>query len=212
MHTDADIINAAAGIAPGSPLDKLRDARKMARENAQKSVHLLFDSGDGDASLVERLALGVFVTTLHGSREISQAYAGELAGIGDHPPAPALMAALQDELKAALRPGTQGPYGIFPAGPLSAENLPGPVYAVSAANRPALGERLAAALEHGHLLTFHPRDAGAEHLQKLLNAGWSPTGIVVISEIIAFLAYQVRVAHGLEALKNFGGTDERSGS
>jgi len=57
------------------------------------------------------------------------------------------------------RGAAQGPYGSYPAGPLSAEDMAGPVYRVPAAARQALGPRLAAALEHAHLLVFHPRDA-----------------------------------------------------
>ncbi|MFT4004057.1 MAG: CMD domain protein, partial [Rhizobium sp.] len=74
------------------------------------------------------------------------------------------------------------------------------VYEVTSENRDALGPKLAAALEHSHLLVFRPREASAAALQKLLDAGWTATGIVTLSQIVAFLAFQIRVVAGLKAL------------
>jgi uncharacterized protein YciW len=51
-----------------------------------------------------------------------------------------------------------------------------------------------------HLLVFHPRDAAPARLQALLDAGWSTTDIVTLSQIIAFLSFQIRVAAGLRVL------------
>ena len=47
------------------------------------------------------------------------------------------------------------------------------------------------------MLVFHPRDAAPPYLQALVDAGWSTTGIVVISQLVAFLSYQIRVVAGL---------------
>jgi CMD domain protein len=64
-----------------------------------------------------------------------------------------------------------------------------------------LGARLAAAFDHAHLLVFHPRDAAPARLQALLDAGWSTTtDIVTLSQMIAFLSFQIRVAAGLRVL------------
>src|SRR3954451_10110615 len=93
-----------------------------------------------------------------------------------------------------------GPYGHSPPGPLKREDVPGPDYRASAGVRDALGPRLAAAFEHAHMLVFHPRDAAPSYLQALIDAGWSTTGIVVISQIVAFLSYQIRVVAGLRVL------------
>ena len=68
---------------------------------------------------------------------------------------------------------------------------------MSEAGRQALGTRLAAAFEHTHMLVFHPRDAAAPALQALLDAGWSTTDIVTVSQLVSFLAYQIRVVAGL---------------
>jgi uncharacterized protein YciW len=51
-----------------------------------------------------------------------------------------------------------------------------------------------------HLLVFHPRDAEPVALQALLDAGWSTTDIVTLSQIAAFLSFQIRVVAGLRTL------------
>ena len=95
---------------------------------------------------------------------------------------------------------TEGPYGRYPTGPLSREDTAGPSYRMGAATRRALGPRLAAAFEHVHMLVFHPRDAEPAALQALLDAGWSTTDIVTLSQIVAFLSFQIRVVIGLRTL------------
>jgi CMD domain protein len=104
-------------------------------------------------------------------------------------------------VKAEIARGmTKGPYGAYPAGPLSVEDVEGMRFAVSDTHRPVLGKTLSAALEHAHLLVFHPRDANPAALQALLDAGWSTTGIVTLSQLVAFLSFQIRVVTGLRAL------------
>ena len=95
---------------------------------------------------------------------------------------------------------TRGPYGQYPAGPLTREDTAGPSYRMGAAGRAALGPRLTAAFEHVHMLVFHPRDAAPPALQALLDAGWSTTDIVTLSQIVAFLSFQIRVVTGLRTL------------
>ena len=67
-----------------------------------------------------------------------------------------------------------------------------------------LGERLAAALDHAHMLVFHPRDADPAALQRLLDAGLSTTAIVTLSQLVAFLSFQIRVVAGLAVLDAAG--------
>src|SRR5262249_31299328 len=95
---------------------------------------------------------------------------------------------------------TKGPYGAFPKGPLSKEDAAGPIHRVADSNRAALGARLAAAFEHVHMLVFHPRDADARSLQSLLDAGWTTTQIGTLSQLVAFLSFQIRVVAGLKVL------------
>ena len=87
---------------------------------------------------------------------------------------------------------------------MSVEDLVGPVFSVAEPHRGVLGARLAAALAHAHMLVFHPRDASAAALQVLLDAGWSNGGIVTLSQLVAFLAFQIRAVAGLRALATAG--------
>lgn len=190
-----DIIDTLAGIGPGSTLDAIRARRLQARENAQKSYHALFEPIDAsDFSLAERAAVAFFVTGLHGESPVAAFYREKLATSVDGAP---LLKAIEAEIECGK---TSGPYGAFPAGPLSIENKAGLIYRVGAERRPALGARLAAALEHAHLLVFRPRDAASADMKALLAAGWSETGIVTLSQLVAFLSFQVRVVSGLRTL------------
>jgi CMD domain protein len=190
-----DIIDKLAGIEPGSALDAIRAKRLQARENAQKSYLTLFEPIDaGEFSLLERAAVAAFVTGLHGESSVATFYRDKLAAIAGG-------AALLEAIDAEIARGkTSGPYGSFPAGPLSVENTAGLIYRVSAASKSALGNRLVAALEHAHLLVFRPRDAASTDMKVLRAAGWSNTGIVTFSQLVAFLSFQVRVVSGLRTL------------
>jgi CMD domain protein len=193
--TDADVIDGLVGIASGSPLDAIRARRPEARIHAQASYRALFaPEVPGDVTAQERFAVGSFVTGLHGETAIAAFYAAGLAASG-------ASAALREAVDAAIAEArAQGPYGSYPAGPLSREDTAGPVYRVAADTRRMLGPRLAAAFEHMHLLVFHPRDAEPVRLQALLDAGWSTTDIVTLSQIAAFLSFQIRVVAGLRTL------------
>ncbi len=192
---DTDVIDTLAGIEPGSALDAIRNRRPQAREQAQASYRALFaPEAPGAFTATERFAVAVFVAGLHGGEEIASFYADGLAASG----ASAQLRGAIDEAVAAAK--GQGPYGAFPAGPLSREDTVGPVYRVAAATRRALGARLTAAFEHLHLLVFHPRDAAPAALQALLDAGWSTTDIVTLSQMAAFLSFQIRVVVGLRVL------------
>jgi CMD domain protein len=195
MMSTPDIIDMLAGIEAGSALDAIRARRLQARDNAQKSYLSLFEPIDaGDVSLLERAAVAAFVTGLHGESPVATFYREKLA-------ASANGAALLEAIEAEIARGkTSGPYGSFPSGPLSVENTAGLIFRVSAANKPALGTRLIAALEHAHLLVFRPRDAASTDMKALLAAGWSNTGIVTFSQLVAFLSFQVRVVSGLRTL------------
>ena len=190
----SDVIDTLAGIAPGSPLDAIRNQRLQARTQAQASYDSLFKpKSEADASKLERIAIACFVAGLHGRPEMEAFYGTALAEAG----APA---AWKGAIAAAASAKGQGPYGHYPKGPLSAEDKPGPVFKIAASERAALGPRLAAAFEHTHMLVFHPRDSAPTYLQALLDAGWSTTGIVVVSQLVAFLSYQIRVVAGLRVL------------
>jgi CMD domain protein len=193
--TDDDVIDALVGITPGSALDALRARRAEARAHAQATYRALFaPEAPGAVSAQERFAVAAFAAGLHGATAIADRYAARLVE-GD------ASAALKEAVDATIKEArTHGPYGRYPAGPLSREDAAGPSYRVPAATRRTLGPRLAAAFEHVHMLVFHPRDAEPAALQALLDAGWSTTDIVTLSQIVAFLSFQIRVVAGLRIL------------
>ncbi|MBV9861077.1 MAG: CMD domain protein [Alphaproteobacteria bacterium] len=190
-----DVLDTLAGIAPGSPLDLLRRRKPVTRENAQASFLALFAPADpGGVSVLERAAVAAFVAGIHDDPAARDFYGAMLSAAGA--PAP-LGAAIVREVAGAAG---SGPYGSFPAGPLSREDAPGRLFSVAPGSRAILGDRIAAALDHAHMLVFHPRDATPAALRKLEAAGWSATDIVTLSQLVSFLCFQLRAACGLRAL------------
>ena len=197
--SEPDIIDLLAGVERNSRLDAIRAQRPEARENAQRSYLALFaPKFPGGVSIEERYALAAFVAGLHGDATIHSFYR---EGLNKQNARPDLSAAVADEI---ARGSAKGPYGRYPPGPLSVEDKAGPIHRIAEANRAKLGVRLSAAFEHAHLLVFHPRDASPPALQALLNAGWSTADIVTLSQLVAFLSFQIRVTVGLRALAAAG--------
>lgn len=202
VHAFPDVIDQLVGVKAGGPIDQVRARRPLARLHAQQSYQALFEPAapppgqDGGFSAVERFAVATFTAALHRQPAFIAFYATGLSRAG-------ASTALQETVIAAAEQGAaSGPYGSYPAGALSAEDVQGPDYVVSAEHRAVLGVRLAAALAHAHLLVLHPRDAKAEGLRTLLDAGWSPDEIVTLSQLVSFLSFQVRVVVGLRALSD----------
>ena len=188
-----DIVDSLAGIAAGSRLDQLRQRRPVTREQIQQSFLALFEPADtSHATLVERYAIAAFVSGLHGAGPAADFFRASLERLQPH-----LVGLVDSEIKLAR---TSGPFGRYPAGPLSAEDSDGKVYQASPDAIAKLGAKLAAAFDHAHLLVFHPRDADPEALRKLTTAGWSTTGAVTVSQLVAFLSFQLRVVAGLAVL------------
>lgn len=63
-----------------------------------------------------------------------------------------------------------------------------------------VGTPLGAALRHADLLTTRPADSRKDDLQALKDAGFTPAGIVSLSQTVAFVSYQLRLIAGLRAL------------
>jgi len=71
---------------------------------------------------------------------------------------------------------------------------------------------LRAALRQVDLLVGRPAASTADDLAGLRAAGWSAAEIVVISQVVGFVSYQVRVAHALrvfDELEDAGGEETR---
>lgn len=186
----ADIIDQLAGIDPGSDLDSVRAQRRQARENAQLSFEALLEpAAPGSFPLAERYAVAAFVARVHGFAEAGDFY---LDLLGDE--APELVAAIET---ASADAADSGPYGVYREPGLAGESVPGRRWAPEA----AVGERLGAALAHTHLLVFRPREADAGAIRALVNAGWDADAIVTLSQLVAFLSFQLRLAWGLRVLR-----------
>ena len=190
-----DIIDRFAGVRAGGSVDALRKHRPATRDNAQASYEALFTGVDEThASLAERAAVAKFVAILHDDEVAATHYAALTRAAGGD----ALADAIADLAETAR---ATGPYGEYPAdGPLAGESVPGLRFSVDDHARSGLGDRLAAALEHAHLLVFRPRESSVAALAALGDAGWSTDGIVTLSQLVAFLAFQLRVAAGLRLL------------
>jgi alkylhydroperoxidase domain protein len=131
MSTETkDIIDVLAGIEPGSSLSGIRGRRLQARENAQISYLALFEPVDfGDVAALERYAVAAFVAGVHGEPAAAGFYLSKLAKIADKAADRSeLVEALQAEIERAK---TSGPYGAFPAGPLSVGDKAGLIYRVA---------------------------------------------------------------------------------
>jgi CMD domain protein len=192
MSQQPDVVDELVGIAPGSPLDAIRRARPQQREHSQVAHDALLDplpSSAAHVSSQERAAVAVYVAALHAAPALVERYGAGLE--------PDLRAAV---LALASRTAVPGPYGEYDAATLEHESVDGLVARALPGERERLGERLAAALEHAHLLVLRPRESGADDLQRLLDAGWDTTGVVTLSQLVSYLAYQVRLVHGLGVL------------
>jgi len=189
----ADIIDVLAGLDAGSPLSTVRDQRAQARDNAQLSFEALLEPAEpGSFPLAERYAVATFVALLHGFTEAAAFYADLLAD-----EAPELAAPIE---AAAAAGAAAGPYGAYREVGLQGENREGLRWHPSSETTAAVGGRLAAALAHTHLLVLRPREARAEHLRALADAEWSADDIVTLSQLVAFLSFQLRAAWGLRVL------------
>ncbi|WAC66013.1 CMD domain protein [Agrococcus sp. SL85] len=190
-----DVIDHLAGVEPGAALDRARRARSDAREHAQQSFLALLEPAEpGGLALADRYAVAAYVALLHdeeGAPSRAAAFYVEL--LEDEAEAP-LVAAVRESAEAGR---ARGPYGTYREPLLAAESEPGPVARIE---RGVIPERLAAALEHAHLLVLHPRDARPESLRALVDAGWEADAIVSLSQLVAFLAFQLRLVHGLRVL------------
>ena len=191
-----DIVDQIAGVTPA--LDALRRRRPVTREQLQASFDALFRPvSDEHVSQAERELVAAFATRLAGSSDATGTYYADRALAADPRRAAVVLAEASD---AAV----EGPFGAYTERGLQDESTEGERYAPSDAAAEALGVRLAAALQHTHLLVFRPREASSDDIGRLLDAGWSADGIITLSQLVSFLAFQQRVITGLRTLAAAG--------
>lgn len=187
-----DIVDQVVGVTPA--LDALRRRRPVTREQLQASFDALFDPFSVEhVSQAEREIVAAFATRLAGSDDPTAQFYAQRALDLDPERAALALAEAADAADA-------GPFGTYTELGLQAENTDGLRYAPTDAVVSALGERLAAALVHTHLLVLRPREAAGADLGRLLQAGWSADGIITLSQLVSFLAFQQRVITGLKVL------------
>jgi len=191
-----DIVDQIAGVTPA--LDALRRRRPVTREQLQASFDALFRPvSDEHVSQAERELVAAFATRLAGSSDATGTFYADRALAADPHRAAVVLAEASD---AAV----EGPFGAYTERGLQSESTEGERYAPSDAAAEALGSRVAAALAHTHLLVFRPREASSADIGRLLAAGWSADGIVTLSQLVSFLAFQQRVITGLRVLAAAG--------
>ena len=191
-----DIVDQIAGVTPA--LDALRRRRPVTREQLQASFDALFHPvSEEHVSQAERELVAAFATRLAGSSDATGTFYADRALAADPHRAAVVLAEASD---AAV----EGPFGAYTERGLQSESTEGERYTPSDAAAEALGSRVAAALAHTHLLVFRPREASSADIGRLLAAGWSADGIVTLSQLVSFLAFQQRVITGLRVLAAAG--------
>ena len=145
-----DVIDRAAGLAPGSPLHSVRRFRAKVVEATQASHDALLQQPVEGLSSADRLRVAAHVCSVAAAASLAHHYEERLASDGgrDAPPSPALPAMLH----------------------------------------------FAAAL------TTDPRRGDRAALDALRRAGLGDAAIVALAQLVAFLAYQLRVVAGLRAI------------
>ncbi|MCD2497840.1 CMD domain protein [Microbacterium nymphoidis] len=188
-----DVVDELTGIEPDERSAALRNRRPVTREQLQASFDALFAPlSDEHFALVDRELVAAFATRLTAD-DAAAAFYADRARSADPVAADIVLA-------EAAQAATTGPFGHYREAGLQNENTDGVRYVPSEDAVIALGSRLAAALAHTHLLVYRPREADDSAIQALLDAGWDADGIITLSQLVSFLAFQQRVAAGLRAL------------
>jgi uncharacterized protein YciW len=145
-----DVIDRAAGLAPGDPLHTARRLRAKVVEATQASHDALLEQPVDGLSTADRLRVAAHVCKIAAATSLAQHYEARLAEAlsCDAPPSPALPAMLQ--------------------------------FAATLTTDPRLGNRAA--------------------LEPLRRAELGDPAIVALAQLVAFVAYQLRVVAGLQAM------------
>jgi uncharacterized protein YciW len=160
-----------AGIASAGTVAALRAARADATRYTQGSFDALFDPRATGLSLDERFAAASYAAALSAAPEAARAYRERLLALGSA--AGGAIAALE---------------GFIDEG-------------VTHANAAGIDARLAAILRHTHALATLTPNPGKSALLRVKQAALSTPEIVALSQLVAFVTYQVRVVAALRALE-----------
>lgn len=160
-----------AGIASTGSVAALRAARADATRYTQGSFDALFDPSATGLSLDERFAAAGYAAALSAAPDATRAYRERLLALGS-------------SAESAI-----GALGGFIA------------EGVAHANAADTDVRLAAILTHTHALTTLNPNPEKSALLRVKHAGLSTPEIVALSQLVAFVTYQIRVVAALRALE-----------
>lgn len=183
LLTRDDFVAQLAGLAPDGAVAALRAKRADATRHTQGSLDALLAADLDDFPLAERLAAAAFAATLTHADEAARAYRERLLALGDSGRDAAVL--LDRFVETAANDA----------------HAPATVDALAEAAVPG---RLVAILAHTRAVTEAPAQTAANGpaaLAALQRAGLSTRAIVTLSQLIAFVAYQVRVVAALRALE-----------
>lgn len=181
----SDIIDILAETP--ADLAELRRRRPEAVANAEASFKALFESTLLNDALPSayRYAVAAFIAGVSGQARAAEFYTDLLADEDE---------ALVDVVARATERGRS-------AGPYAGGDFITFGGAGGSGEAGAAGDaRLAAAFDFAHLLTFHPKDASPAAIGHLQEAGFDEDTIVSLAQLISFVAFQLRVAHGVRVL------------
>lgn len=191
------MIDAILAIRPGDRLDAVRRARPTAREQAQVAYEAIFDPAHpGALAVAERFAVGYAVAAWTGVPAVTAHYRGLLTRLE---PREQVLTALD---RVIADGAGSGPFGQFREPGLAGRGSDGTRLAIGAAEIEVLGEELAALIEHAHALVLRPRESSPALLERLTAAGWEETEIVALSQLVAYLSFQIRLVAGLQVLRS----------
>ena len=162
-----------------SALVELRQRRPQAVTNAEASFQALFEHSFlvADFPLAHRYAVAAFVAGISRAPQPVAFYSDLLVDEDE-----SLVSVVDEAVRRGLSTGPYrgGDFVVFGEG------------------------RLPAAFDFAHLLTFHPKDASPAVIGHLQQTGYTDDAIVSLAQLISFMAFQLRVVHGLQVLAGDG--------
>lgn len=178
-----DTIDLVTALTPDDARYQMRHAREKIARHTQLSELALFDPAIDDISVGERLFAAWYAASLSGVPAVAGLYRRRIDVMDGNEPAQAPMATLD-----ALAPEESAPSSAS--------------VRADGANDVAriAGKRFGAIATHTILLADAPVLAEPHHIQHLQQAGFTTRAIVVLSQLIAFVAYQTRVVAMVNAM------------
>lgn len=170
-----DFVARLAGLAPDGPVAASRAFRADATRYTQGSLDALLSNDVTGLTLRERLFSAWYAALLSRSAQSAHAYAERLLSLDADVDATRRL--LDTIAQHRTEPAQTG------ATPVSTD------------------PRLAAILVHTEALVLQPAATGQPALAALKAAGLTTPAIVALSQLVAFVTYQVRVVAALRALE-----------